>query len=75
MRRRFMAVGFVLKDSDFPRHGQKLARQLLRGAGQGPRQADEMPLHHIASVFDGVLIFRHQIRIRRLPDGSDSDFH
>ena len=34
-----------------------------------------LSLQHIASVFDRVLIFRHQIRIRSLPDGCDSDFH
>lgn len=56
MRRRFMAVGFVRKDSDFPRHGQKLARQLLRGAGQGPRQADDVARTGRGQGYPGLLV-------------------
>lgn len=56
MRRRFMAVGFVRKDNDSPRHGQKLARQLLRGAGQGPRQADDVARAGCGQGYPGLLV-------------------
>ena len=31
-----------------------------------------LAFHHVASMLDGILVFRHQIRIDRLADGSDA---
>ena len=51
-----MTIGFVRKGTAFPRHGQKLASQLLRGAGQGPRQADDVARTGCGQGYPGLLV-------------------
>ena len=56
MRNQNPEASFISKDGVFPRHGQKLASQLLRSAGQGPRQADDVARTGCGQGYPGLLV-------------------